>query len=184
MTPILGVIASQITGHLSTNSFESIATVTGAGTPTSITFSSIPSTYKHLQIRYIAARSSAGGAAALRLAMNGSTSVYRNHLLEGDGATVGSGTVVDTNGILIYGSYSGAAPTFGAGVIDILDYANTNKYKTTRSLTGVDFNGSGYVDFDSGLFMSTSAISSIVLSWDSGYAINTNSSFALYGVKG
>ena len=54
--PILGVIASQITGHLSTNSFESIQTVTvGSGGQSSISFSSIPSTYKHLQLRCFAA---------------------------------------------------------------------------------------------------------------------------------
>ena len=52
-----GVVASGISGHLftPTGRYESIqtATVDSAGTA-SITFSSIPSTYTHLQIRGIA----------------------------------------------------------------------------------------------------------------------------------
>jgi hypothetical protein len=51
MTPMLGIMASQISGHLVTNSYESIQTVTVSTATPSITFSSIPATYKHLQIR-------------------------------------------------------------------------------------------------------------------------------------
>ena len=59
------------------------------------------------------------------------------------------------------------------------DYTNSNKYKTTRSLSGQDQNSSGEVFFWSGLFNSTDAISSITLL--NSYA--QYSSFALYGVK-
>jgi hypothetical protein len=32
--------------------------------------------------------------------------------------------------------------------LDILDYANTNKYKTVRSLSGLDTNGAGVSGFN------------------------------------
>jgi predicted patatin/cPLA2 family phospholipase len=75
------------------------------------------------------------------------------------------------------------ANIFGAGVIDILDYANTNKYKTVRALSGHDNNGSGYVNFESGLWMSTSAITSIKL-FTAGNVYAQYTQFALYGIKG
>jgi hypothetical protein len=78
---------------------------------------------------------------------------------------------------------------FGAGIVDILDYANTNKYKTIRSLTGHDHNGviagiHAIVNLNSGSWRSTSAINSIVIGVVSGTAFNQYSSFALYGIKG
>jgi hypothetical protein len=180
--PILGILASS--RLVSTNSYESISTVTvGSGGQSTISFTSIPATYKHLQIRLIS-RSVAGSADALRLSINGATGVYRNHYLEGDGSTAVAGTDSISGGINIYGIFSSTANIFGAGIIDILDYADTNKYKTTRSLTGIDKNGSGFVDFDSGLYMQTTAISSITLTYAAGNTFAQYSSFALYGIKG
>ena len=45
--------ASNSLTPVTPSSFESIATVSGTGSSGTITFSSIPATYKHLQIRYI-----------------------------------------------------------------------------------------------------------------------------------
>jgi predicted patatin/cPLA2 family phospholipase len=76
------------------------------------------------------------------------------------------------------------ASTFGAGVIDILDYADTNKFKTTRTLNGVSSNASSAIDYIflvSGLWRSTSAITSITLT---GNNFAQYSHFALYGIKG
>ena len=158
--------------------YESIATANGTGASGVITFSSIPSTYKHLQVRYIG-RSSSGADAYITL--NGGTSASRRHWLSGDGSTAGAssdalGYVVPTTGS------SDAANIMGVGVIDILDYANTNKNKVTRTLGGLDKNGSGYVILYSGLWITLSAISSFTITTASGNW-TTTSSFALYGIK-
>ena len=80
-------------------------------------------------------------------------------------------------------SSSSLADSYGVNVIDILDYANTNKYKTLRVLTGIDVNGSGgYVQLSSGLWQSSSAITSITLTNSTNYTTATQ--FALYGIKG
>jgi hypothetical protein len=71
------------------------------------------------------------------------------------------------------------APT--ATVTDIIDYANTNKYKTLRSLGGTDRNGTGEIQLASGLWMNTTAISSIQIT--TGANFTTTTQFALYGVK-
>jgi len=73
--------------------------------------------------------------------------------------------------------------TYGVAIFDILEYANTNIYKTTRSLNGYDANGSGQVAFNSGNWRSTSAINRIDISFNAD-AFATGSSIALYGIKG
>ena len=168
----------------STNSFESISTVTvGAGGVSSVSFSSIPSTYKHLQIRFIA-RGLSGGA--IYTQFNGDTGAnYSSHYLSGDGSATAAGAQTSTSNPLIIrnGGISTTANIFSAGVVDVLDYANTSKNKTIRSLGGQDLNGSGVIEFDSNAWYSTSAITSITMTQNgSGFA--QYSSFALYGIKG
>jgi hypothetical protein len=79
---------------------------------------------------------------------------------------------------------TGGANVFGTFIIDILDYANTSKYKTQRGLGGADLNGSGYISFNSGNWRNTNAITSISLTPLYGSQFAQYSSFALYGIKG
>ena len=178
MTPILGIMASQISGHLSTLSYESIATVTvGSGGSSSISFSSIPSTYKHLQLR---AYAPTGQYFNIRFNGDTTTSNYREHYLGGTGSSVYVGS--NASNLFFPGAGGWSQPY--VGILDILDYQNTDKYKTQRVLEGYDPNGTGgEINLRSGLWMSTSAISSIVLS-RSGASVGQYSSFALYGIKG
>ena len=163
----------------STNSYESIATVTGSGS--SVTFSSIPSTYKNLQIRYMDLSGVLAGD--IRLQFNSDTAGnYSLHNLYGDGSTAAAGGAANTTYIGVGVSGSSTYPS--VGVVDVLDYQNTNKYKTVRTLNGVDVNGAGgYAWFASGNWRNTNAVSSITL-FINGYNFNANSSFALYGIKG
>jgi hypothetical protein len=75
------------------------------------------------------------------------------------------------------------ANAMGSGILDIHDYTSTTKNKTFRSITGRDNNGSGQITLYSGLWLSTSAITSISLN-TSGSNFTTASTFALYGIKG
>ena len=178
---MLGILASQITGHLSTNSFESIQTVTLGSAASSVSFTSIPSTYKHLQIRFIANNASNSDVKAQ---FNGdTTSNYARHYLYGDGSSAAAGANAGDNAMSFGYVPNATANIFGAGIIDILDYANTNKYKTARSLAGNDKNGSGLIVLYSSLWQSTSAVTSISMFPGAGN-FNQYSSFALYGVKG
>ena len=185
MTPMLGIMASAISGNLS--SYESIATANGTGSSGTITFSSIPGTYKHLQIRYIGRNSISVGSAfaTLRLRMNGYTSTYPVHRLFADGATASAyaaTTEVYIQDTMSMATNTAAADVFGAGVIDLLDYADTNKFKTLRALSGTDNNGSGHIILGSGLYQQTTAVTSITLEAN-GVNWQTNSTFALYGIK-
>lgn len=185
---------SMLAGNAAFNptSFESIATVTvGAGGSSSITFSSIPSTYTHLQIRYTAKWNFTNfpdfGNTILKF-NNDSSASYAYHRLSGNGAsaaaTGGSNFNEGYMQVFMPSNTSSDTNVFGAGVIDILDYANTNKNKTLRGIGGFDRNGAGMISLASVLWSNTNAINRIDMYGDSGLPWLQHSSFALYGIKG
>lgn len=170
--------------------YESIATtVVGSGGTPSVTFTVIPSTYKHLQIRGMA-RCASSTDRNLRLYVNGDTtnSNYKQHWLYGNGSGTGNSeanTVSPQIGYLPMSSDTSGM--FGVTVTDILDYTSTNKTKTVRSLFGWDGNGStsGIVALGSGFqTSSTSAITSLTIQMSNGSNLAEYSHFALYGIKG
>ena len=185
--PMLGIMASSMQGAV--GDYESIATIPVSTAISSITFSSIPATYKHLQIRGIVACTVSGtDANSVTISCNGdtTTSNYYSHRLYGTGsaaAAFGSNTYA---GLVTTGIAAKTSQTnmFGGVICDILDYQNTNKYKTMRALAGVDLNNTnGSVGLSSGLWMNTVAITSITLNITYAGDIAVGSTFALYGIK-
>jgi hypothetical protein len=184
--PNLGIIASSISGNLwaPANDFDSIAGTVTVSTPvSSISFTSIPSTYRHLQIRYIARNAAVTDSVRTQFNSDGGSN-YAWHSLRGSGAAATATASASTTYMeMPFNSYSGTtANTFGVAVVDILDYKDTNKYTTLRTLGGADLNGSGYVFFNSGLWLNTAAVSTITIFPSTGN-FEQYSSFALYGVK-
>lgn len=185
MSPILGIIASAQQPAQFATSFDSIATVTvGSGGVSEVNFTSISGTYTHLQLRCLYQVNANDADFSLRFNTD-SGSNYTKHQLYGTGSTAGaSGSTSQTS---IAGGVNQSTTTsyFSSAIIDILDYTNTNKYTTVRTLTGSDANGSGSVYLRSGLWLNTAAITSIKIIPTSGATtINQHSTFALYGVKG
>ena len=168
-------------------SYESIATVTaGAGGSSSISFTSIPSTYKHLQVRGLVRSTGTGTDIQIDYKLNSDAgSNYTYHHLQGNGSGVyayGASAATPGNIQRATGA-SATSNAFGVFVMDILDYQNTNKYKTIRSLGGYDLNGSGSIFMVSNAWLSTSAVSDILIYPDSGNWAQY-SQIALYGIKG
>jgi hypothetical protein len=188
---IVGLLDAGIPA--STNSYESIQTYTLGSSQSTVTFSTIPSTYKHLQLRVLVRGDYVGGNFNnnILVRFNGdSGSNYSRHLLY----------VQDNSTALAFGAasttsaFAGASPNastgisnvFAGGVTDILDYANTNKYKTVRTLQGYDTNGGGKqrLSLESSVWMNTSAVTSIAITSSNADNWVQYSSFALYGIKG
>ena len=188
---ILGIIASSGGAAASTSSYESIASATGTGSSGVITFSSIPATYKHLQIRGIAKDTYAGTfELPTRVRFNSDTgNNYTQHNLQGNGASAtAQGEATGTNAFFKFrGSNLSTDATYAnmnaVSILDIIDYADTSKYKTARGFSGSDRNGAGNIFLISGLWLSTSAINTITLTAD-GTNWTTSTTFALYGIKG
>jgi hypothetical protein len=164
-----------------TNSYESIATATLSSDGT-VSFTSIPSTFSHLQIRYRANNVSASNY-RIAIRFNSDTgSNYNWHYLQGNGSSAQAGANDEYTAARMVEAYNGST-NWSVGVIDILDYTNTNKYTTLRSLGGWDANGSGTVGLSSGLWKNTAAVTRIdIVPYLGDY--KSGSTFALYGIKG
>lgn len=168
--------------------YESIQTATvGSGGSSAITFNSIPSTYKHLQVRWIAKtnRNSADGHGPMQVVLNGATTPtnYYQHALYGTGSGTPTAEANNYNYVSYVASTTNITP-FGVGIMDVLDYANSNKNTTLRTLGGFDNNGSGFVALDSNLWNNTAAVNSIAFYPFLGTLFTQYSHFALYGIKG
>ena len=160
----------------------------GAAGASTISFTSIPSTYKHLQVRISAKNTRTGENSAsvfFQINSDTSTSNYTTHYLRGDGSTRSSFGAATGS----YTGLSGESPSadltsnLGVMIYDFIDYTNTNKYKTIRSINGYDANGSGSIYLSSNLWLNANAISTIQFTVP-GYSWAQNSKFALYGIKG
>ncbi len=185
---MLNNIAALIGGAApAVGDYESISTYTVSGASvSSFTLGSIPSTYKHLQLRCFV-KLDAGSWIPFQL--NGDTQTQRTtHNMRGIGS--GSGNVSTGLGSTGDGNFACVADVsqWGSMIIDVLDYANTNKNKTTRTYYGFDNNGSGSVGIGSVLHytVGTAAVTSVgmdITQYGSGAKFVVGSTFALYGIK-
>lgn len=185
----LGIYASQISGHLTPpTSYESIATVlVGSGGSSSISFTSIPSTYKHLQLRMYnrTNRSYSGNTVdAINIKLDGNL-YTKLHRLYGDGANASSTVATDGFYTAQNGSGSTTNSGWGSQIFDLLDYTDTNKNKVGRLFGGFDAGiGAGFVQLSSWLWTTTTTPTSIELYSVTGSSFYEYSSFALYGIRG
>jgi len=169
-------------------SYELISTAYGTGSSSTITFSSIPSTYKHLEIRGVMSDTDVTNKwlSDVSVRFNSDTaSNYSYHFLEGNGTSATSSGGTTSTAMTLRNITTGqfTSGIYGSVVISVLDYANTTTNKTLRYLGGCYANAEKAVHFGSGNWRSTSAVSSITIS---GGITNwtTASRFSLYGIKG
>jgi hypothetical protein len=175
-------------------SFESIATATGTGSSGTITFSSIPQTYKHLHIRCLVKDTNTTEAASpMYIWFNGDTSyTHYNHSIfgRGTGAPIAYNTADTAMYIMsaVITSSSTANNAFAPSIIDIPDYASTVKNKVVRAFSGAPNLGTNNVELrvalSSGLYPKTNAVESITLQSGISNTFTNTSKFALYGIKG
>ena len=156
-----------------TPTYTPLATVTLGTTAASVTFSSIPATYRDLHFVMTAPSWSGGSDMLFRL--NGDTgsnySLVRVQALSGD---LSSGTASGTSqyyGVAIYTGPIMATATW-------LDYSATDKHKTALHRMGQN---AQYVWMAASRYASTSAVTSLTLLLNSG-SYPAGSTFSLYGV--
>ena len=174
-------------GRSAVGSMDSLGVVLLATSTADITFNNIPQTYSHLQVRYFTKSVYTTGTTDSMYfrANSDSTYAYSAHFLRGNGSAGSSGDA----GVSTYGwtgnqanSGTGMTSIYGSGTLDILDYSNTNKYKTFRFFGGYDGNGSGVVILSSSNWRNTNGITSLTFGFTNGNHA-AGSTMALYGIK-
>lgn len=182
--PILGATASAIAGSIASPSFYSIATINGDSTTTAWTFSSIPQTYKHLQIRFYGRSAAAVSGDDPEFRFNGLSSGYSymaSRATDGNVQAYSSNYNTGTM-FLSYNAFGGAnagTTRMASMVVDIANYTSTTRYKQVKSLGGRHVDSFGSVHQGVGLVQNLSAITSIYI----GLKLATNGTIALYGIK-
>lgn len=190
---ILGVTASSIAK--ANASFDSIATASGTGSSSQITFSSIPNTYRHLQLRIYSRLDGPGpNVTDLELRINGDTGTfYGTHMGRGmsDGTALATTYLANTTNrfLLLYaGTITPNSGAEGFALIDIHNYASTTSKKVIRFQYTNGFeatNGLYGVFYGSGLYnISNTAVSSILIQSGGGQYFTTTTRIDLYGIKG
>lgn len=168
--------------------YEAIGSITLGTTSGTVTFSGIPQEYKHLQIRCVARTDRAVVLDSYYVYANSDSTSggnYYAHGLYGTGAST-AGAFTDAGNFMSIGVLAGTSVEsnlYGSHIFDLLDYSNNNKYKTSRSIGGVDNNGSGQARLVSGLWKSTAPITSLTFTTNGGGSFIAGSKFSIYGVK-
>lgn len=164
------------------STYEKIATTTLGSAAASYTFNSIPSTYTDLVL--ISNVDTTVANASVNIRFNSDTgSNYSYITIYGNGTAAASnkGTGQTKSYIAAYVAPNASLET--VIITNIQNYKNTATHKTflSRSNRGSASNSPG-AELVSGLWRSTSAITSITLAADSGN-LDTGCTFTLYGIK-
>jgi hypothetical protein len=195
--PLLTTQSARGYGFSATSAIASdhVLIATGTGGSSNITFSSIPQTYDHLQLYWNVRTASAGVTDFVHVRFNGdSTANYNFNYLEASGGTASlnpgiSTKAANTNAWLttVAGGIA-TANVFAVGYGIISDYSKTNRNKSLHTYGGLDDHGlgtpAGNTRLENSVWFSTSAITSIVLTTNSGTNFAANTDFTLYGIKG
>lgn len=187
MTPILGTIASSFLQ--SVGAFESIQTINGNGSSSTITFNTISSNYRHLQVRGIIRGTRSFNTEQIYARLNGDAgNNYAYHSIYGsqNGGQQSNASNTNTHFFGEFPAATSPANCCAAFVLDILDVKSSSKNKTLRAICGWDSNaGAGSSNkstwLSSGLWMNVSAVTSLTIL--SNGPFTTTSTIALYGIR-
>ena len=163
--------------------FEPIATTTLGSAASSITFSSIPSTYTDLRV-IVTWNTNNATFNNLAITFNNDTATnYSDTYIYGNGASVGSARET-SQAYINCGLSAGDSSTtkFAFNTLDVMSYAGST-YKTLLNTNSDDNNGSGYVITTVGLWRSSSAINRLDLKCLSTANFVAGTTATLYGVK-
>jgi hypothetical protein len=162
-----------------TPTYTPLAIVTLGSSATSVTFSSIPATYRDLVL--VCNWQNSGSGSASRLQLNGDTgSNYFGVWMTGNGTSAISSSETSQTSARIAGAAVGPANTYSnIAILQFLDYSATDKHKTVISRYG---STATETQATASRYASTSAITSIRFFDILGQTFQTGSTFNLYGI--
>ena len=164
------------------NTYKLIETKVIPSATSSLSFTSIPSTYTDLLLK-VSARSDTGAAfAGLVIAPNGSSTNYTLKWMgdAGGGLVSYTQTTFGYNHLCYIPGGGAASSIFGNAEITIHNYASANFKSVVCDGANENNLAAIYQGISTGLWSSTTAISSLTFSTGGNFV--TNTSFSLYGI--
>lgn len=163
------------------NTLIPIQTYALSATTASVTFSNIPQNYTDLRLVASTRTDYATTYGTVYATFNGSGTGYTARDIQGSGASAISYT--DTKILLTSGvGASATASTFSNAELYITNYAGSSYKSTSTDSVGEHNATTAYINFDSGLWSNTAAITSLTLTPSQGNFVS-GSTFTLYGVS-
>jgi hypothetical protein len=159
-----------------TPTYTPLATVTLGASASSVTFSSIPATYRDLII--VATPISTSGVSETALRFNtDSGNNYNRVLMFGTGSTTGS---FANTGVSYIGFVDAFTSVGNIGIAQVMDYSATDKHKTVIARKNEPTDALAAI---AGRWANTAAITTVSLTaLGGGNQFATGSTFSLYGV--
>jgi hypothetical protein len=158
-----------------TATYIALANLTLNGTDSSITFDSIPSTYRDL-VAVINTDSST--QADLYLRFNGDTGNNYNRVTgQGTGSVASYNSSTNAAFMRLNGNGDLATDFSQNAIIQVMDYSATDKHKSVLSRT----NSTHGVDMTAGRWASTNAVTSVTIYPSTG-SFESGSTFSLFGI--
>jgi hypothetical protein len=182
----LGIFAVAGASSAAAGAYEQIATAYGTGSSATILFSSIPQTYKHLELRVVGRLTDPNGWESFALSINGAGMTKGHTLYANNGERISEANFYNSQIVSSLTSANANANSFGAGILTFLNYSNTATNKTIRIFTGrhAPTSDGNFIQLSSKFVNATAAITSIQLDGWNGAFWNTASRVSLYGIKG
>lgn len=185
---LLGILNSQAAAAGVAGAYDLLETQVLSSTATSVTFTGLGSytDYKHLQIRAVAQANTSGtNILNLNVQFNSDTgSNYSVHRLYGGSTSVQSAANTSRDSLIVWRACERSSNDYAPSITDILDFSNTNKYTTIRALAGGYASAEKTIALSSGVWMNTSALTSISFTNNGAVDFTAGSRFSLYGVRG
>lgn len=164
-----------------TAKYTALANITLSSTASTVTFGSIPNTYRDLKLVIQTSTSSALAYVMARL--NGDTGTNYGYMVAQEyNGSASSNTYASATGLQLNGDGRSSTGKTAMVTADIFDYAQTDKHKSALSrsaMVGSTYPGTAMV---ATRWYSTVAVTSVTLFTDTG-SFEAGSTFTLYGVK-
>lgn len=180
--PILGTVASSY-AQVSAGSYYQIATTTLTATASTISFTSIVNTYKHLQLRFYGQTANSTEDWITLYFNNDQSGIYDRPNARGENTTATGGfTQNATYSFLTQTEATGQTNYFSSAVLTIPYYANTNFEKVAWSYGGFENGTSSKYTIFNTLYKTSTAISSIYLGQEGSGGFKIGTKVSLYGI--
>jgi len=161
--------------------YEPISTTTLSTAASSITFSSIASSWTDLKVVFTGTTTASGETLYYRFNSDSATN-YSITQVYGDGTTAASRRLGSATQLSTTYAYSLSDTTPQTIIIDVYSYAGSTRKSTLSSHAGNNVSVGG-VDLTVGLWRSTAAITSIYMFASGGTTFKAGTTATLYGIK-